>query len=302
MVVKSPLTNCRDVKLLNRFSREKIINDWQAFFQIDVSADLKAYPDFQLYKCNSTELRFFYPQDIFGSVQLYEKLMKFEWYYMADKWEYQVALQDLQNNSKTLEIGCGHGHFVRQAGNRGFQIEGIDSNERAVLDAQRNGLNVYQSSIPDILIESKSQYDCLCAFQVLEHLPDPLKFLTSCVDLLKSNGLLLLSVPNANSFLKHQYNLLDMPPHHMSQWSVRSFHALEKLLPLKLETTRYEPLADYHIAGYVQAKENQHKNILSRLPSFLANSATNNYEKALRKGFNRYTRGQSLYVKLRKQK
>ncbi|MBD1914960.1 MULTISPECIES: class I SAM-dependent methyltransferase [Cyanophyceae] len=302
MVVKSPLTNCGNVTLLNKFSREKIISDWQDFFQIDVSADLKAYPAFQLYRCNITDLRFFYPLDIFGSAQLYENLMKFEWYYMAEKWEYQVALQDLQENSRILEIGCGHGHFVRQAENKGFQIGGIDSNQKAVLNAQKNGLNIRQLSVPDILVEGKSQYDCLCAFQVLEHLPNPLKFLTDCIDLLKSNGLLLLSVPNANSFLKYQYNLLDMPPHHMTQWSVKSFRALEKLLPLKLEAARYEPLADYHITGYVQTKENRLKGVLSRLPNSLTGLIINNYEKALRRGLNRYTRGQSLYVKLRKQK
>ncbi|WP_348251236.1 class I SAM-dependent methyltransferase [Leptolyngbya subtilissima] len=240
--------------------------------------------------------------DIFGSAQLYENLMKFEWYYMAEKWEYQVALQDLQENSRILEIGCGHGHFVRQVKNMGFQIEGIDYNEKAVLDAQISGLNIHQSSIADILAKGKFQYDCLCAFQVLEHLPNPLKFLTDCIDLLKSNGLLLLSVPNAKSFLKYQYNLLDMPPHHMAQWSVKTFRALEKLLPLRLEATRFEPLADYHIAGYVQAKENEFKSVLSRLPSSLATSMINNYEKALRRGLNRYTRGQSLYVKLRKRK
>lgn len=301
MVVKSPLTNCDNVILLNRFSREKIISDWQDFFQIDISADLKTYPTFQLYQCNVTDLRFFYPLDIFGSAQLYENLMKFEWYYMAEKWEYRVALQDLQENNKILEIGCGHGHFVRQAENKGFQIEGIDSNEKAVFDSRKNGLNVYQSSIPDILIKGKSQYDCLCAFQILEHLPNPLKFLADCIDLLKSNGLLLLSVPNANSFLKYQYNLLDMPPHHMSQWSAKAFRALERLLPLKLEATRYEPLADYHIASYVQARENQLKGILSRLPNSLTGFTINNYEKALRRGLNRYTRGQSLYVKFRKQ-
>ncbi|MEP1009315.1 class I SAM-dependent methyltransferase [Leptolyngbya sp. NM1-A1] len=287
---------------MNKFSREKIISDWQDFFQIDVSADLKAYPAFQLYRCNITDLRFFYPLDIFGSAQLYENLMKFEWYYMAEKWEYQVALQDLQENSRILEIGCGHGHFVRQAENKGFQIGGIDSNQKAVLNAQKNGLNIRQLSVPDILVEGKSQYDCLCAFQVLEHLPNPLKFLTDCIDLLKSNGLLLLSVPNANSFLKYQYNLLDMPPHHMTQWSVKSFRALEKLLPLKLEAARYEPLADYHITGYVQTKENRLKGVLSRLPNSLTGLIINNYEKALRRGLNRYTRGQSLYVKLRKQK
>jgi SAM-dependent methyltransferase len=300
MKVKSPLTGYDNVTLLKTFSTQKIISDWQVFFDIDINAELDSCSDFYLFQCNITGLRFFYPLDIFGSAQLYEKLMKFEWYYMSDKWEYQIALQDLQGYGTALEVGCGHGHFVRQANQKGIQIEGIDSNDRAVLEAQQDGLNIHRQSVKDILVHNKNQYDYLCSFQVLEHLPNPLEFLKDCTDLLKPNGKLLLSVPNANSFLKYQYNLLDMPPHHMTQWSIRSFRALEDFLPLKLENALFEPLAEYHISGYLQAKENQFKEILSRLPVPLVKSAIGKYESFLRKGLNRYIKGQSLYVKFRK--
>jgi SAM-dependent methyltransferase len=298
--VKSPLTGCDNVTLLQTFSTQKIIKDWQEFFDINITTELDSCSEFHLFQCNVTGLRFFYPLDIFGSAQLYEKLMKFEWYYMSDKWEYQVALQDLQNCRTALEIGCGHGHFVHQASKRGIQIEGIDSNDRAVLEAQQRGLNVHRRSVKDLLAQKKYQYDYLCSFQVLEHLPNPLEFLKNCTELLKPGGKLLLSVPNANSFLKYQYNLLDMPPHHMTQWSVDSFRALEDFLPLKLENDRFEPLAEYHISGYLQAKENQFKGIVSRLPAPLVKSAIKNYKILLRRGLNRYIKGQSLYVKFRK--
>ncbi|PSN16614.1 class I SAM-dependent methyltransferase [filamentous cyanobacterium CCT1] len=298
--IKSPITGYDNVTLLKTFSTQKIVGDWQEFFGIDINAELGSYPDFHLFQCNVTGLRFFYPLDIFGSAQLYEKLMKFEWYYMNDKWEYRIALQDLQNCGTALEIGCGHGHFVNQASKKGIQIEGIDSNDRAILEAQQNGLNVHKGSVEELLAQKKNQYDYLCSFQVLEHLPDPLEFLKNCTELLKLNGQLLLSVPNINSFLKYQYNLLDMPPHHMTQWSVYSFRALENFLPLKLENARFEPLADYHISGYLQAKENQFKEIVSRLPEPLVKSVINKCESFLRKGLNKYTKGQSLYVKFRK--
>lgn len=300
MEVKSPLTGNANVTLLKTFSTEKIISDWQEFFQINIEAELQSYSDFYLYQCNATELRFFYPLDIFGSAHLYEALMKFEWYYMSDKWEYQVALQNLQKNGKVLEIGCGHGHFVHQANEKGVQIEGIDSNEKAVRDAQQSGLNVYQSSLQDLVAKEKYKYDSLCSFQVLEHLPNPLEFLKACTDLLKPDGLLLLSVPNLDSFLKYQYNLLDMPPHHMSQWSIRSFRSLESLLPLKLEGANFEPLADYHIPGYLEAKKNHFQDVLPWLPKLVTDLAINRYENFLRKGLNKYTKGQSLFVKFRK--
>lgn len=301
MEVNSPLTGNNKVTLLKSYSVQKVVQDWQEFFDIDITSEFKSYSDFHLYRCNVTGLHFFYPWDIFGSSHLYEKLMKFEWYYMADKWEYKIALQELKKNQRVLEIGCGHGHFVKQASKKGVQIKGIDSNEKATHDAQNEKLDVHFASIQDLITEEKSQYDCLCSFQVLEHLPNPLEFLSSCNQLLKSGGVLMLSVPNENSFLKYQYNILDMPPHHMTQWSINSFRSLESILPFKLENARCEPLAEYHISGYLEAKNTQFKKQLSQLPTSLVELILNGYGNFLRKGFNKYVKGQSLYVKFRKQ-
>ncbi|MGB3199485.1 MAG: methyltransferase domain-containing protein [Nodosilinea sp.] len=302
MNAKSPLTNGENVTLLKSFSREKVVEDWKQSFDIDISSELESCSEFYLYRCNDTGLRFFYPKKVTGSALLYEKLMNFDWYYMSDKWEYKLALRDLRNRKKILEIGCGHGHFVCSATENGFQIEGIDSNEKAVADAQKKGLNVYLLSAQDLLSKGEPLYDCLCSFQVLEHLANPMSFLLTCMDLLTANGLLLLSVPNINSFLKYEDNLLDMPPHHMSQWSIHSFRSLEKILPIKVEAFSFEPLAEYHIPGYLQAKRNQFRAILSWLPSLLSDSILERYEKALRQGLNKHTRGQSLYIKFRKKR
>jgi hypothetical protein len=73
----------------------------------------------------------------------------------------------------------------------------------------------------------------------------------------------------------HHSNLLKQPPHHMSHWSLKVFHSLEKILPVKLLASFDEPLAKYHIDWYVRES-------LRHLFSI------NGY-KATRLLFNRYT-------------
>jgi hypothetical protein len=71
--------------------------------------------------------------------------------------------------------------------------------------------------------------------------------------LLKPGGKMICGVPNQESFLKHQDNLLNLPPHHMLHWSEASFRALEKIFPVKLERVLFEPLTEYHVVLYLNA-------------------------------------------------
>jgi hypothetical protein len=64
---------------------------------------------------------------------------------------------------------------------------------------------------------------------------------------------LLIGVPNVHSFLRHQRNLLDLPPHHMSRWSDRLLHRIPEFYPLRLVHLKTEPLAEYHVEAYVNA-------------------------------------------------
>ncbi len=84
--------------------------------------------------------------------------------------------------------------------------------------------------------------DLIIMFHVLEHLEDPLGALRQCVARLKPDGLLLISVPNLDSwqarwFGRHWLHL-DVPRHlfHFSPSSLR--HLLERV-GLRVETVRY---------------------------------------------------------------
>jgi hypothetical protein len=126
-------------------------------------------------------------------------------------------------------------------------------------------------------------------------LSQPAEFLNSACSLLRPGGKLMLGLPNAESFLRHQYNILDMPPHHMTRWTAEVLTRVQRWFPLKLLRIAYEPLADYHVDGYVEAYtgllDSKGLRIVAH-PAFRSRMGV-----LIRKtGIQRFLRGQSIYA------
>ena len=298
--VSSVIVDSTDVELLDIIQSEKLIKDWQQSFQIDITQELQGHKKIYLYQCNQTQLKFFVPADIAGSGKIYEQLQEFDWYYMADKWEHKIAREDLRECQKILEIGSAYGDFVQSCLETGLDIKGIELNEVAVSKAKERRLPVEHLDLKDAVELYQESLDAVCSFQVLEHVPNPKEFIDWSIKMLKPGGKLIYCVPNSESFLKYQYNLLDMPPHHMTQWSKSSFKALEKLFSIKLSKFVVEPLATYHTVAYVNVYGNRLRTIFP-LSKLLFNRYSHPiYEKCLRLGLRKFLIGQSLYVQFHK--
>jgi 2-polyprenyl-3-methyl-5-hydroxy-6-metoxy-1,4-benzoquinol methylase len=299
-MVSSPLTGNNDVSLLKKISVNQLIEEWKAAFQIDITGEIHNHSELCLYECNQTKLRFFTPSDVAGSGNLYEQLQQFDWFYMPHKWEHTVALEDLKTCKKVLEVGAAFGDFIESGTSAGLDIQGIELNEAAVAIAQEKNLPVIAMNLEDFANQYPESQDAVCSFQVLEHIAEPTSFINASIEALKPNGKLIFCVPNIKSFLGYQYNLLDMPPHHMLQWSEDSFKALEELFPLKLEKVVYEPLSSYHVSSYLHA-HSQHFRTITPLSQIVFNRLTIPiYEKLLQFGLRKQLIGQSIYVQFRK--
>jgi SAM-dependent methyltransferase len=98
-----------------------------------------------------------------------------------------------------IDIGAHHGIFVREANAAGFQANGIEPNAAAQQWAKRHGIPVAVSRIEQF--GTTAPLDVVTMFHVLEHLPDPIGSLRKARALLKENGLLVLEVPNSDSYL-----------------------------------------------------------------------------------------------------
>ncbi|HCU06762.1 MAG TPA: bifunctional 3-demethylubiquinol 3-O-methyltransferase/2-polyprenyl-6-hydroxyphenol methylase [Holosporales bacterium] len=108
-----------------------------------------------------------------------------------------------------LDVGCGPGLLSEPLARLGAHVTGIDASDHflkaAVNHAAEQKLSIdYQlSSIEDTLKKSK-KYDVVCALEVIEHVDNVDRFLQSCMELLKSDGVLFISTLNRTfmSYLK----------------------------------------------------------------------------------------------------
>ena len=103
------------------------------------------------------------------------------------------------SQGRWLDIGCSDGVFVEQAQLQGMQSEGIDLSEVAIEEARKRNLSVYYSSVENF--EPEHKYDTVTAFDVLEHVLDPVGFVQSVRSLLLPGGKVVLSLPDQGSVI-----------------------------------------------------------------------------------------------------
>ena len=226
----SPVTGSSRVTLEENFSVAEILQAYQAA-QLDVSEYFTGLTQVQLFRCNDTGYRFFYPYSIIGRSSLYDQLQKTEGYYPAEKWEHTEALKHIQTTDNVLEVGCGNGNFLEKLKAKGVsQAKGLDFSDDALRAVQQKGLQGKKESLQSHATTHAAQYDVVCFFQVLEHIDNIAEFMNAAASVLKPNGKMIVGVPNSNPYLYRYDRLhtLNLPPHHMGLWNS---DALRNLAP-----------------------------------------------------------------------
>jgi SAM-dependent methyltransferase len=117
---------------------------------------------------------------------------------------------------KLLDVGCGKGGFLRAARDRGWRCFGVEISPQASDDARRMGLDVATGRFEDVHYPD-GFFDVITMYHVLEHLHDPREALSKAYQLLKSEGLLVVAVPNFDSLqariFRQRWYHLDAPRH-----------------------------------------------------------------------------------------
>lgn len=295
-----PLCFSRDVIVDRALKRSEIVEEWRRWPGIDISEEMKSVEDILQWRCGDCGLVFF-PGEASGSGMLYEALQRFDWYYLAEKWEHDEALLDIPLGAHLCEPGCGRGDFLaRTIAERGVSALGLELNAEAARAAHARGLPVQVQSLESVAAERPGQFDVVCSFQVLEHVANPGEHLLCAHRLLKPGGRLLLGLPNTKSFLGREDNPLDRPPHHISRWSEGVLRRALPALGFRIVRISTEQLTAFHTRSFLVA--NLNTRIADHLPRLLARCITNwrvidLLERILRTtGWHRWFRGQTLYV------
>lgn len=233
------------IKLEKLIDPESIIEAW-GYQGLDVATELAGVTSLGLYRCCRSQLQFYYPA-IVGTEKLYQFIARQSWYYSRSKWEFAAAAQLLHDHNckSILEIGCGSGGFLESAAQHGILAHGIDLNSEAVQQARSFGLSATTESMGELLAKDR-RYDAVLAFQVLEHIADPIAFIREALRLVAPHGYLLFCTPNGDGWLGDRLQLLDVPPHHVTRWGRAAFAFLPVLFPVRIVDMTTEPLQPQH--------------------------------------------------------
>jgi SAM-dependent methyltransferase len=105
-----------------------------------------------------------------------------------------------------LDLGCWEGaqleHFVKA----GWTCTGLELNTKAAAVSQAKGIEILQVSLREFFTHCAGQsWDVINVAYVLEHIPQPVEFLSQIRSHLKPGGILILEVPNDFSPLQMAY-------------------------------------------------------------------------------------------------
>lgn len=94
-----------------------------------------------------------------------------------------------------LDVGCGQGQWVKTAASRGWDALGIDMSSAAIEICQSLGAPAQHVDFFDASLSSR-RFDLLTMFELIEHVPNPGRFISRAEELLRPGGLMYLTTPN----------------------------------------------------------------------------------------------------------
>ena len=96
-----------------------------------------------------------------------------------------------------LEVGTGTGEFLKTAQDEGYDVYGVEPSGWATQHARELGVPVVEGFLDDWVAKYPGlKPDVIAFWHVLEHVHDPVGFLTDVASLLRPGGIVLLEVPN----------------------------------------------------------------------------------------------------------
>lgn len=105
---------------------------------------------------------------------------------------------------RILDIGCGGGLLSEPMARLGAEVVGADAAPRNIpvarLHAEQSGLQIdYRNTTAEDLAAAGEQFDVVLNMEVVEHVADPIGYLTACQQLLRPGGLMVCSTLNRNA-------------------------------------------------------------------------------------------------------
>jgi len=145
----------------------------------------------------------------------------------AIKSKYGIIKSKIQG-TKVLDIGCGTGEFLAYCKHKKLEVFGVEPNENARHFAITNyKLQVWEDL--NEFVKMDYHFSCITLWHVLEHVHTLNETLATIKKILSANGVLIIAVPNSNSYdatYYQQYWAAYDVPRHLSHFTTSSFSRL----------------------------------------------------------------------------
>jgi 2-polyprenyl-3-methyl-5-hydroxy-6-metoxy-1,4-benzoquinol methylase len=170
-------------------------------------------------------LRRYYDRNYWQSGRLKKSVALTAFY----KWRMAGIVSYIRQNSKSgnkiLDWGCGDGSFVKLLRSHGYECYGLDA-------------YAAEPDVPYIInatIEkpgfAEDFFDIITCFHVLEHLKKPKQSIANAFKILKTNGVMIVEVPNFDSLgsriFRNRWQPLQIPTH-ISHFTPETLHKLSQ--------------------------------------------------------------------------
>jgi len=153
--------------------------------------------------------------------KIFQKMLKLEsshWWFVARRKIIQKAINnlDLPRNIRILDAGCGNGDNLSLLSTFG-DLVAFEKNEYALKTAKSKKIGeIYKAELPDKLPNTvKTNFDLIVLLDVLEHIDDDSKSLTTVRKLMNNKGIILITVP-AFQWLWSEHDVIH---HHKRRYS-----------------------------------------------------------------------------------
>ena len=178
-------------------------------------------------------------------------------------------ISKISSGKRILDIGCATGELLNKFKKSNWSVHGIEPNEKARNFAIENyGLNVNGEEELNNLKEKG--FDVIMMWHVLEHVPLLNERIKELKRLLKSDGVIIIAIPNPESwdakFYKEYWAAYDVPRHlyHFTQNAIKKLFekhnfSIQKIIPMKFDSFYICLLSEKYLSGtinYLKAIKN----------------------------------------------